>query len=80
LITSIQTLELAKMELGKVQYFERVETTIHREFINAHNNCVLCSTVLELRHLRSEKDLEIKEEAYCPQCDLRTRAKNYTIN
>lgn len=68
------------MNLGKVQYFEKVETKIHREFIQAHNNCVLCSSVLELRHIRCEEQGEIKEEAYCIQCDLRTRAKNYTMN
>ncbi|PIS12154.1 MAG: hypothetical protein COT73_00030 [Bdellovibrio sp. CG10_big_fil_rev_8_21_14_0_10_47_8] len=68
------------MEFGKVQYFERVETKHHREFIQAHNNCILCSSVLELRHIRTDEALEIKEEAYCPQCDLRTRAKNYTMN
>ena len=68
------------MELGKVQYFERVETKNHREFIQAHNNCILCASVLELRHIRAAENLEIKEEAYCPQCDMRTRAKNYTIN
>lgn len=68
------------MEFGKVQYFERVETTNHREFIQAHNNCILCSSVLELRHVRAEQALEIKEEAYCPHCDMRTRTKNYTLN
>lgn len=68
------------MELGKVQYFEKVETKTHRDFIQAHNNCILCSSVLELRHMRSDDQGEIKEEAYCPQCDLRTRAKNYTMN
>lgn len=68
------------MEFGKVQYFERVETKTHREFIQAHNNCVLCSSVLELRHMKSNEPTEIKEEAYCPHCDMRTRAKNYTLN
>ncbi len=68
------------MELGKVQYFEKIETKTHREFVQAHNNCVLCSSVLELRHIRADEGSEIKEEAYCPQCDLRTRAKNYTLN
>ncbi len=68
------------MEFGKVQYFERVETKNHREFILAHNNCVLCSSVLELRHVRSDLTVEIKEEAYCPHCDMRTRAKSYTLN
>jgi hypothetical protein len=68
------------MEIGKVQYFERVETTNHREFIQAHNNCILCASVLELRHARADDSAVIKEEAYCPQCDMRTRAKNYTLN
>lgn len=68
------------MEFGKVQYFERVETSTHREFIQAHNNCILCSSVLELRHIRTEVKTEIKEEAYCPHCDMRTRTKNYTLN
>ncbi len=68
-----------KEEIGKVQYFERIESKLHKEFVESHNNCVLCSTVLELRHIRTSEPLEIKEEAYCPQCDLRTRAKNYQL-
>ncbi len=68
------------MELGKVQYFEKVENKIHKDFIQSHNNCILCSSVLELRHVRNESGNEIREEAHCPQCDLRTRAKNYTLN
>jgi len=68
------------MELGKVQYFERVEKKHHREFITAHNNCILCSSVLELRHIRVEEGAQVKEEAHCPQCDLRTRAKTYVLN
>lgn len=70
---------MEKVEIGKIQYFERVETKTHREFINSHNNCVLCSTVLELRHNKLQESEEIKEEAYCPHCDLRTRAKNYPV-
>ena len=68
------------MELGKVQYFEKVENPNQREFINAHNNCILCGTVLELQHIRAEESSSIKEEAHCPECELRTRAKVYTLN
>lgn len=68
------------MNLGKVQYFENVENNHHREFVNAHNNCVLCGTVLELRHIREEDNKSVKEEAHCPQCELRTRAKTHTLN
>jgi len=68
------------MELGKIQYFEKVESNQHREFIQAHNHCILCGTVLDLRHIRVENAIEIKEEAHCPQCDLRTRAKIYQLH
>lgn len=64
---------------SSVQYFERVETIKHREFINAHNNCVLCGSVLELRHIRMDSETSVKEEAHCPQCELRTRAKVYAL-
>lgn len=67
------------MELGKIHYFEKVESHQHREFIQAHNHCILCGSVLELRHVRGEEQEAIKEEAYCPQCDLRTRAKIYSV-
>ena len=50
------------MELGKVQYFEKVENPNQREFINAHNNCILCGTVLELQHIRTADTSLIKEE------------------
>ena len=68
------------MDLGKVQYFEKVETKTHREFILAHNNCVLCSSVLELRHIRSDELGEIKKKTYYPQYNLKTHTKNYTMN
>jgi hypothetical protein len=68
------------MDFAKIQYFEKAETPGHREFINAHNNCVLCGTVLELLHIRMDDIHSLKEEAHCPQCDLRTRAKIYTLS
>lgn len=68
------------MEFNKVNYFERVETSLHREFIIAQNNCVLCGTVLELRHLKNHVANNIKEEAFCSHCDLKTRAKHYSLH
>jgi hypothetical protein len=68
------------MEQAKIQYFERVDSKQHREFITNHNNCILCGTVLELQHIRLDQTPEIKEEAHCPTCDLRTRVKTYTLN
>lgn len=63
-----------------LNYFEKINSSEHRDFVNAHNNCVLCGTVLELRHVSISDESTIKEEAYCPECELRTRAKIHTLN
>lgn len=68
------------MEYNKINYFEKVDTPKHREFIISQNNCVLCGTVLELRHVADKSSGNIKEEAHCPQCEVRTRAKIHTLN
>lgn len=68
-----------QMENSKIHYFEKNAEKHHREYINSHNNCILCQTVLELRHIRHDQSMLIKEEAYCPDCDMRTRAKEYTL-
>jgi hypothetical protein len=68
------------METTKMKYFEKIESVKQRDFLNAHNNCTLCGTTLELQHIRVESNSEIKEEAHCRQCELRTRAKIYALN
>jgi transcription elongation factor Elf1 len=68
------------VELGKLQYFEKIEQKKHREFVTAQSNCVLCGSVLELRHMQVSDKSQIKEEAHCTACNLRTRAKIYTLN
>jgi len=67
-------------ETSPLRYFEKIDHPKHREFINSQNNCVLCGTELELRHVRSEEQGQIKEEAYCGQCEMRTRAKIFSLN
>jgi hypothetical protein len=39
----------------------------------------LCRNVLELRHVRHDESHLIKEEAFCAECEMRTRAKEYTL-
>lgn len=68
------------MDIHKINYFERVEHERHQDFIEANSLCALCGTVLELTHYKDEKGGEIKEEARCPECSIRTRAKIYSIN
>jgi hypothetical protein len=70
----------ALMEYSKINYFEKADTPKHREFIISQNNCILCGTVLELKHITDPQTLEIKEEAFCTQCDVKTRARTHTLN
>lgn len=67
------------MQPGKIHYFEKIENPKHREFVKEQNHCILCGQTLDLRHIRTEEDKQIKEEAHCKQCDLRTRAKTYSL-
>lgn len=68
------------MNLQKVQYFERIESDKHQEFVQNHSQCVLCGTVLELQHVVDSVSAQIKEEAHCPECEIRTRAKIHSLN
>lgn len=68
------------MEIDKISYFEKADTPKHREFIISQNNCILCGTVLELKHIADRCTSAIKEEAFCSHCDVRTRAKIHTLN
>jgi hypothetical protein len=68
------------MDAPKINYFERAETEKHQDFIEAHSHCALCGTVLELLHVVDKASSEIKEEARCPECEIRTRAKIHTLN
>ncbi len=71
------------MDYSKINYFEKIEKKSQADYVNSHNHCLLCSTVLELRHVRLAEGPEdhhhIKEEAHCPQCDLKARAKIFTL-
>lgn len=68
------------MEYNKINYFEKAESQKHREFIISQNNCILCGSVLELKHAVEQAILEIKEEAFCPHCEVKTRAKTHALN
>lgn len=68
------------MELGKIHFFENAPEQDQRDFIQAHNHCLLCGSVLELQHIRTGESIEIQEEARCTQCDIKTRAKKYPLH
>lgn len=53
---------------------------LREEFIEMENNCPLCGSELKLNHISDYLALQITEEAHCPRCKIKTRAKDSTIH
>ena len=68
------------MESNKSHFFEKIETIGHRQYIEEQTNCVLCGSVLELQHIVLDLEYQIREEAFCPHCKVKTRTKTFSIN
>lgn len=61
-----------------ISYYENPHSASQKAYLKLQNNCVLCSSALELK-FENPKEGEIKEEATCPQCEIRARAKIYSL-
>lgn len=68
------------MAQEKFHYFESNGKEIYQDYIKSQNNCVLCGTVLEIRHLVDSEKKSIQEEAHCTECEVRTRNRTHTLN
>ena len=62
-----------------ITYFENTLSANQQAYLKLQCNCVLCNAALELKY-ESLSDTEIKEEATCPECEIRTRAKIYSLH
>ncbi len=67
------------LNLKSIKKFEKIETHQQQSFVAVHCKCALCTSELILNIIPQENILEIKEEAHCPQCNLRMRSKAYTL-
>jgi hypothetical protein len=61
-----------------ISYFEKPETPSQEAYIKLQCNCVFCNAPLEFK-FENLDNLEIKEEANCPECEIRTRNKLHLI-
>lgn len=61
--------------------YEKTETLSDKQhvFIENQNNCPLCDSQLEIKVIQHDEVSEIKEEAYCPICKIKTRDKIHTL-
>lgn len=67
------------LKLSDLPRYEKTENTFQKAFIALQCNCVLCATQLELKLTSQENSIEVKEEAFCPQCNIRMRSKSHTL-
>jgi hypothetical protein len=68
----------SNLKLNDIHFYENTKNIFQKAFVSLQCNCALCNTNLEIC-ISQETDGEIKEEAFCPQCELRLRSKNYII-
>ena len=61
-----------------INYYENTESAKQKAYLKLQCNCVLCNTALELK-FEALGETEIKEEANCPECEIRTRAKIHSL-
>lgn len=61
-----------------INYYENADSATQQAYIKMQCNCVLCNTTLELK-FENLGESEIKEEATCPECEIRTRAKIHSL-
>lgn len=61
-----------------VNYYEKTDSATQVAYLQLQCNCVLCNTALELKFEMITEE-EIKEEATCPQCEIRARAKIHSL-
>lgn len=66
------------MTINQINYYENASNVFQKAFVSLQSNCSLCTTNLELSVSVLDNG-EIKEEAFCPQCELRLRSKSHTI-
>lgn len=66
------------LKIADINYYENVDNVFQRAFVSIQCNCALCANNLELT-VSSNNTGEIKEEAFCPKCDMKLRSKSHTL-
>ena len=52
----------------------------YENFIESQNNCPLCGTKLEIHVDSYLQNFTVKEEAFCPSCQTKTRVKDHRMH
>lgn len=61
--------------------FRIVPTDSHREqFLDDYHHCCLCGSELVFTHNTNFIALDVKEEAFCPSCNIRTKQNDHRLH
>ena len=64
-----------------VAEFHIIDRPNHREeFLEAYHNCCLCGSELVFTHNTNFITLEVKEEAFCTACNIRTKQDDHRLH
>lgn len=69
---------LNNLKIEDIHYYENTSNVLQKAFVSVQSNCALCANNLEIT-VSSTESGEIKEEAFCPKCDMKLRSKNHTM-
>ena len=58
---------------------EAVGIEKYENFVESQNQCALCGDDLEIKVESYLHEFTLKEEAYCINCDIKTRIKDHKI-
>ena len=53
---------------------------LHEQFIQMQNNCALCGNTLLISVESYLEDFTLREEAYCSNCQIKTRVKDHKMH
>lgn len=57
--------------------FEAIDP--REQFLMEYNNCPLCGTELYYTHNTDFIYLDVKEEAHCPHCNIKTKTDSHRL-
>ena len=67
-------------ETAEITYNAVANDYAHQEqFLMDYNNCCLCGDELIFSHVTNFIRQEVKEEAHCPSCKIRTKEHNHSL-
>lgn len=66
------------LKISDIHYYENVDNVFQRAFVSIQCNCALCANNLEIA-ISSHQPGEVKEEAFCPKCDMKLRSKSHIL-